>query len=80
MMKIEVLGAGCPKCQKLESMVNEAVAKLDLDAEISHVYNIDEIVERGVMMTPALVVDGKVKLSGKLPSEAELKNILLWTN
>jgi small redox-active disulfide protein 2 len=79
-MKIEVLGAECPKCQKLESMVKEAVTKLDLDAEVSHVYNIDEIVERGVMMTPALVVDGNVKLSGKLPSEAELKNILIGTN
>lgn len=79
-MKIEILGAGCPKCLKLESMVKEAVAKLDLDAEVGHVYNIDEIVERGVMMTPALVVDGEVKLSGKLPSEAELKNILLGAN
>jgi small redox-active disulfide protein 2 len=75
-MKIEVLGAGCPKCLKLESMVKEMVSRLGLDAEVSHVYNIDEIVERGVMMTPALVVDGKVKLSGKLPSETELKNIL----
>jgi small redox-active disulfide protein 2 len=75
-MKIEVLGAGCPKCLRLESMVKDAVAKLGLDAEVSHVYNVDEIVERGVMMTPALVVDGEVKLSGKLPSEAELKKIL----
>lgn len=75
-MKIEVLGAGCPKCLKLESMVKEKVAKLGLDAEVSHVYDIDEIVERGVMMTPALVVDGKVKLAGKLPSEAELEKLI----
>ena len=79
-MKIEVLGAGCPKCLKLESMVKETVAKLGLNAEVSHIYDIDEIVEWGVVMTPALVVDGKVKLSGKLPSEAELKNILKSAN
>jgi len=79
-MKIEVLGAGCPKCLKLESMVKGAVARLGLDAEVSHVYNVDEIVERGVMMTPALVVDGKVKLSGRLPSESELNNFLKGTS
>jgi small redox-active disulfide protein 2 len=79
-MKIEVLGAGCPKCLKLESMVKDALAKLGLDAEVSHVYDIDEIIERGVMVTPALVLDGEVKLSGKLPSEAELRNILMGVN
>ncbi|MBN1682037.1 TM0996/MTH895 family glutaredoxin-like protein [Candidatus Bathyarchaeota archaeon] len=78
-MKIEVLGAGCPKCHKLEAMVKEAVAKLGVNAEVSHVYEITEIINRGIMMTPALVIDGKVKLSGKLPSENELNLILTST-
>lgn len=72
MKKIEILGSGCPKCHKLESMVKEVVAKHGIEAEITHVYDVDKILEYGVMLTPALVVDGKVKISGKLPSEKEL--------
>ena len=75
-MKIEILGSGCPKCQKLEAMVRETVAKHSLDVEISHIYDINKIVEYGVMMTPALVVDGKVKVAGRLPSESELLNLI----
>ena len=72
MKRIEVLGSGCPKCQKLESMVKEAVAKHGIGAEVSHVYDINKIVDYGVMVTPALVVDGKIKFSGKIPGEKEL--------
>jgi small redox-active disulfide protein 2 len=75
-MKIEILGSGCPKCQKLEAMVKDAVAKHGIKAEVTHVYDIDKIVEYGVMMTPALVVNGKVKLAGRLPSENELLSLL----
>ncbi|MFA9496886.1 MAG: thioredoxin family protein [Candidatus Bathyarchaeota archaeon] len=75
-MKIKVLGTGCPKCMKLEEMVKTAVYKLGLDAEITHVHDIDKILSYDVMMTPALVVDGVVKLSGKLPSEAVLEKLL----
>ena len=75
-MKIKVLGTGCPKCMKLEAMVKTAVAKLELDAEITHVTDIDKILSYDVMMTPALVVDGVVKLSGKLPSETALEKLL----
>ena len=75
-VKIEVLGSGCPKCLKLEAMVKETVARHGIDAEIVHIFDVDKIVEYGVMMTPALVVDGKVKVSGKLPSENELIRIL----
>jgi small redox-active disulfide protein 2 len=75
-MKIEILGSGCPKCLKLEAMVRDVVARQNIRAEVSHVYDIDKIVEYGVMMTPALVVDGKVKLAGRLPSESELLNLL----
>ncbi len=72
MKKIEVLGSGCPKCKKLESMVKEAVAKHGIDAEVSHVYDLNKIVDYGVMVTPALVVDGKLKVSGKIPSDKDL--------
>jgi len=75
-MKIEILGSGCPKCQKLEAMVKGAVAKHGIKGEVSHIYDVDKIVEYGVMMTPALVIDGKVKLAGRLPSENELLSLL----
>ena len=75
-MKIEVLGTGCPKCLKLEEMVKSIVNKLGLDAEVSHVYDINKILDYGVVMTPALVIDGKVRVSGKLPSESEMIDIL----
>jgi len=75
-MKIKVLGTGCPKCMKLEAMVKTAVNKLGLDAEITHITDIDKILSYDVMMTPALVVDGFVKLSGKLPSETALEKLL----
>jgi len=71
-MKIEVLGSGCPKCHKLEALVRDHVAKHGIEAEVTHIYDIDKILIYGVMMTPALVVDGELKLSGKLPSEKEL--------
>jgi len=75
-MKIEVLGTGCFTCLMLEAMVKETAARLGLNAEVSHVYDIEEIIERGVMMTPALAIDGKLKISGKLPSKSELERLI----
>lgn len=75
-MKIEILGSGCPKCRKLEAMVKNVIDKLGLDAEVSHVHDIDKILSYNVMMTPALVIDGLVKLSGRLPNEDQLVEIL----
>ena len=75
-MKIEVLGSGCPKCRKLEAMVIDVVDKLGLNAEVTHVHDMDKILSYNVMMTPALVVDGLVKLSGRLPNEAQLVELL----
>ena len=75
-MKIEILGTGCPKCQALMSNVEAAVRELGIDAEISKVTDIVEISSRGVMMTPALSVDGEVKIVGKLATVAELKTLL----
>lgn len=75
-MKIEILGSGCPKCMKLEEMTHKAVERLGLKAEIGHVRDVDKILDYGVMITPALVVDGVVKISGRLPSEKELETAL----
>lgn len=75
-MKIEILGTGCPKCMKLEAMVKATISKMGVDAEITHIYDIDEILSYNVMMTPALVVDGVVKISGKLPSETDMVKLL----
>lgn len=75
-MKIEILGTGCPKCKALADAVAKAVADLSLQAEVVKVTDIDEIVNRGVMLTPALVVDGEIVAVGKVPSSEELKRLL----
>jgi len=75
-MDIKVLGTGCPKCKSLHKATEEAVAELSLDATISKEEDIVKIMEYGIMRTPGLVVDGKVVLSGRIPSSEELKKIL----
>jgi small redox-active disulfide protein 2 len=75
-LKIEILGTGCPKCRALADAVTKAVADLSLQAEVVKVTDIDEIVNRGVMLTPALVVDGEIVAVGKVPSTEELKKLL----
>jgi len=65
-MKVQILGTGCPKCKLLEEHARQAVAELGLDAEIVKVSDTDDIMEMGVMMTPALAVDGVVKSVGKV--------------
>jgi len=76
MKKIEILGTGCPKCNKLAEMVGEAARSLGVEYELNKVTDIIKITSFGVMITPALVVDGKVKVSGRVPSEDELKDML----
>ena len=76
-MEIKVLGTGCPKCKKLETLVKEAVEELGVRAEIAKVTDVAEIAKTGIMRTPGLVVDGEIKVSGKLPSKEELKTILV---
>jgi small redox-active disulfide protein 2 len=78
-MKIEVLGTGCAKCNALEAAVKQAADRLGFDYELVHVKEIAKFASYGVMMTPALVVDGEVRASGKVPSEAELTAILTTT-
>jgi len=75
-MKIEILGTGCPKCQTLAANAKAAADKLGLSYELRKVTDLKEIMRYGVMMTPALVVDGQVKVAGKVPSEAEITTIL----
>jgi len=75
-MKIEILGMGCPKCKMLTSNAETAVKELKIQAEISKVADIDKITDYGVMITPALVVDGTVVSSGKVLTKDDIKNIL----
>ncbi|MBE0602621.1 MAG: TM0996/MTH895 family glutaredoxin-like protein [Deltaproteobacteria bacterium] len=76
MKLLQVLGTGCPKCKKLAEATEEAAKALGLEYRIEKVTDIKEIIGFGVMSTPALVVDGVAKVSGKVPSPAELKQIL----
>lgn len=75
-MKIAILGTGCAKCTKLYEATQQAVDDLQLDAEVQKITDIQQIMAHGVMMTPALVVDGEVKVVGKVPSLDELKALL----
>jgi len=75
-VKIEVLGSGCAKCNALEAAAKAAADKLGLDYELVHVTEIAKFASYGVMITPALVVDGEVKVSGKVPGETELTKML----
>lgn len=75
-MKIEILGVGCPKCKQLTANTEAAVRELDIQAEIGKVTDIMKITEYGVMMTPALAVDGVVVSAGKVLSKDEIKKII----
>jgi small redox-active disulfide protein 2 len=72
-VKIEVIGPGCPRCDTTEENARRALAELSLAAELVHVYDVKEFARRGVVLTPAVVVDGEVKVSGRVPSVDELK-------
>lgn len=76
MKKIQILGTGCAKCQKLTAVADEAARSLGLAYEIEKVTEIDRIMGFGVMFTPALVVDGVVKVAGKVPSLEDTKKLL----
>jgi len=75
-MKIEILGVGCPKCKQLTANAQAAVKELNMQAEIGKVVDIDKITEYGVMMTPALAIDGTVVSAGRVLSKDEIKKIL----
>ena len=75
-MNIIVLGTGCPNCKRLEKNVYEALKELGIEAEVEKVTEIKDIMSYGIMSTPALVVDGKVVLSGQVPMVSKLVEIL----
>jgi small redox-active disulfide protein 2 len=74
--EVKVLGPGCPKCRELMKQTQKAVQELDLDCTVEKVTDILKITEYGVMMTPALVVDGQVKVAGKVPSVDDIKTMI----
>ncbi len=75
-MKIQVLGPGCPNCRLLHKNAMTAVAEANVDADIEKVEDIATIMKYGIMSTPALVIDGVVKASGKLLTVAEIKKLI----
>jgi small redox-active disulfide protein 2 len=75
-MKIEILGTGCPKCRTTEKNVRKAVEELGLQAEIVKVEDLQQIIDRGVMLTPAVFIDGEAKIVGRVPSPDEIKKLL----
>ncbi len=75
-MRIQVCGPGCARCHATEKNVIDACAALDLAADISHVFDVKEFRNLGVRVTPAVLVDGQIVISGKIPTVEELKKIL----
>jgi len=76
MKKLQILGTGCAKCKKLTEITEQAAQSLGVPYELEKVTEIQKIMAFGVMMTPALVVDGVVKVSGRLPSSDEIKTMI----
>ncbi len=75
-MKIQILGTGCAKCNQLYQNAQQAVAELAVDAELEKVTDLNAIMAFGVMVTPALAIDGQVKTSGKVPSAEAIKDMI----
>ncbi len=75
-MKIEILGSGCAKCKSVEKLVRNIVEELGIQADIIKVEDIQEIINRGIMLTPAVFIDGKAKIVGRIPTADELKKLL----
>jgi len=77
MMKVQILGTGCPKCKKLAELTDQAATELGLALEIEKVTEVAKIMDVGVMTTPALAIEGKVVLAGHVPAYEKLKEILV---
>jgi small redox-active disulfide protein 2 len=76
MKKIQILGTGCPKCKKLAENAEQAAKQLNIEHQIEKITDINEIMKFGIMMTPALAVDGQVKVVGKVLSPEQIKQLL----
>ena len=75
-MKIQILGTGCPKCVETLKNAETAIQETGIDAEIVKITQLNDIMNFGVMMTPALAIDGDVKISGKIPTVEDIKKII----
>ena len=75
-MKIQIVGSGCTKCKSAESNVRDTCADLNISADISHVYDVKEGAKLCVMLTPAVLVDGRIVVAGRVPTKEELKGLL----
>jgi len=76
-MDIKILGPGCAKCQSLEKTVQEVVAALKLDVKVEEIKDMKKIMQYPILMTPGLVINGKVVMSGKVPSKAEVERYIM---
>ena len=76
-MRIQILGTGCPTCNKFEELINQAVKELSIEDKVEKVTDIIKITDFGVMSMPALAIDGKVVLSGQLPSYEKIKELFV---
>ncbi len=75
-MKISIYGAGCKKCNTLFEYTKQAVSELGIECEVEKITEMEKIMEAGVMLTPALAIDGEIKFANKVPSVQELKGII----
>lgn len=75
-MEIKILGTGCPKCKALYKAVTETVGEMGIEADVKKVEKMNEIVEAGVLLTPGLVINGKLKVSGKVPGKDDIKKYI----
>jgi len=75
-MKIEIFGSGCAKCKSVEKLVKNIVEELGIQADIIKVEDLQEIINRGIMMTPSVFIDGEAKIVGRVPTADELKKLL----
>ncbi|MGE5196941.1 MAG: thioredoxin family protein [Deltaproteobacteria bacterium] len=75
-MKIEVLGPGCPKCVNTETNVKKALAELNKTADVVKISDINTIIEKGVIQTPSLIIDGKIVTQGKIPTVEQIKQFI----
>ncbi len=76
MKEIKILGTGCPKCQKLAEAAESVAREMNIDYKLEKVTDINKIMDFGVMITPALVVDGEIKIAGKIPKPDDIKKML----
>lgn len=76
MRKLQILGTGCPKCKRLAQAAEEAAKELGIEYELERISDLNEMMKFGVMMTPALVIDGRVVAAGKVPSAGEIRKML----